>query len=326
MRRRQFLGLMGGAAAWPTTAEAQTALPVIGFVNGQSADRFSPYAAAFHQGLKNSGYVVGQNAAIEYRWAEGQPARLPALATELASRRVNVMVTTGGGESAARAMLSSDIPTVFLSGGDPVVSGLVTSMNRPSGNLTGVAMFTYSLGPKRLEVLREAVPNAKIIAVLANPSNAISAAKSDLQSVQTTAQAVGQKINVLNASNDGEIDAAFGAVSRQRDDAMLVMGDPFFNSRREKIVALAARHAIPAIYEWREFAAAGGLMSYGASLTDAYRQVGIYTGRILKGAKPADLPIMQAVKIELVINLKTAKTLGVTFPITLLGRADEAIE
>ncbi len=301
-------------------------MPVIGFVNGQSADRFAPYAAAFHLGLKDAGYVVGQNAAIEYRWAEGQLARLPALAAELASRRVNVMVATGGGTAAARAMSGSDIPTVFLSGGDPVGLGLVTSMNRPGGNLTGIAMFTYSLGPKRLEVLREAIPNAKTIAVLTNSKPSDSAAESDLQSVQATAQAIGQAINVVGASNDNEIDAALSAIATRRDDALLVMGDPFFNSRREKIVALAARHAIPAIYEWREFAAAGGLMSYGASLTDAYRQVGIYTGRILKGAKPTDLPIMQAVKIELVINLKTAKALGLTFPITLLGRADEAIE
>ena len=199
-------------------------------------------------------------------------------------------------------------------------------MNRPSGNLTGVAMFTYSLGPKRLEVLREAIPNAKTIAVLTNPSNNDFDAKSDLQSVQTTAQAVGQEINVVNASNDGDIDAALSTIARRQDDALLVMGDPFFNSRREQIVALAAHHAIPAIYEWREFAAAGALASYGASITDAYRQVGIYTGRILKGATPADLPIMQAVKIELVINLKTAKALRLTFPITLLGRADEVIE
>ena len=326
MRRRQFLGLVGGAAAWPLTARAQLAMPLIGFVNGQSADRFAPYAAAFHQGLKDAGYVVGQNAAVEYRWAEGQFDRLPALAAELASRRVNVMVTTGGGVGAARAMAGSNIPTVFLSGGDPVRAGLVTSMNRPSGNLTGVAMFTYSLGPKRLEVLREAIPNAKTIAVLTNPSNNDFDAKSDLQSVQTTAQAVGQEINVVNASNDGDIDAALSTIARRQDDALLVMGDPFFNSRREQIVALAAHHAIPAIYEWREFAAAGALASYGASITDAYRQVGIYTGRILKGATPADLPIMQAVKIELVINLKTAKALRLTFPITLLGRADEVIE
>jgi putative ABC transport system substrate-binding protein len=326
MRRRKFLGVLSGAAAWPLTARAQQAMPVVGFVNGQSAGGFAPYAAAFHQGLKDAGYVVGQNAAIEYRWAEGQFDRLPALAAELASRRVNVMVATGGGVFAARAMAGSDIPTVFLSGGDPVALGLVSSMNRPSGNLTGVAMFTYSLGPKRLEVLREAIPNAKTIAVLTNPSNNVSGARSDLQSVQTTAQAVGQKINVVDASNAGDIDAALSAIARRRDDALLVMGDPFFNSRREQIVALAARHAIPAVYEWREFATAGGLASYGASITDAYRQVGVYTGRILKGAKPADLPIMQTVKIELVLNLKTAKALGVTFPITLLGRADEVIE
>ena len=301
-------------------------MPVIGFVNGQSAGRFAPYAAAFHQGLKDSGYVAGQNVAIEYRWAEGQLDRLPALVAELASRRVNVMVLTGGGAVPAVAMAGSDIPTVFLSGGDPVKAGLVTSMNRPNGNLTGVAMFTYSLGPKRLEVLRDAIPNAKTIAVLTNPSNNNPDAKSDLQSVQATAQAVGQNINVVNASNDGDIDAALSAIARRRDDALLVMADPFFNSRRERIAALAAHHAIRAIYEWREFAAAGGLMSYGASLTDAYRQVGIYAGRALQGVKPADLPIMQAVKIELVLNLKTAKALGLTFPITLVGRADEVIE
>jgi putative ABC transport system substrate-binding protein len=326
MRRREFLGVLSGAATWPMAARAQqSATPVIGFLNGQSPDRFAPYVAAFHKGLGETGYVEGRNVAVEYRWANGQLDRMPALAAELVGRQVNVIATTGGMPSAAKAATAT-IPIVALSGGDPVRSGLVASFNRPGGNVTVVGLFAYALGPKRLEVLRELFPKANVIAVLVNPSNPDSEARLDAQAVEAAARAVGQQINVLGAGSDRDIDAAFAALAQRADDALLVMGDPFFNSRREQLVALAARHRIPAIFEWREFAAAGGLMSYGASITDAYRQVGIYTGKVLKGAKPADLPVMQVVKVELLLNLKTAKALGLTFPLSLLGRADEVIE
>jgi putative ABC transport system substrate-binding protein len=326
MQRREFITLLGIATAWPLAARAQQpALPVIGFLNGQSPDRFAPYVAAFHKGLGETGYVEGQNVAIEYRWAGGQLDRMPALAAELVGRQVNVIASTGGMPSAAKAATAT-IPIVALSGGDPVRSGLVASFNRPGGNVTVVGLFAYALGPKRLEVLRELLPKANVIAVLVNPRNPDPEAKLDAQAVEAAARAVGQQINVVAAGSDRDIDAAFATLIQRRDDALLVMGDPFFNSRREQLVALAARHGIPAIFEWREFAAAGGLMSYGASITDAYRQVGIYAGKVLKGAKPADLPVMQAVKVELVLNLKTAKALGLTFPLSLLGRADEVIE
>jgi putative tryptophan/tyrosine transport system substrate-binding protein len=325
--RRQFISALGGASlAWPLAARAQQPkMPVIGFLSSQSPDRFAPYVAAFRQGLKDTGYSEGQNVAIEFRWANGAINRLPALAAELVGRKVNVIVATAGSPLVAKAATAT-IPIVALSGGDPVRNGLVASFDRPGGNVTVVAQFAYTLGPKRLEILRELVPKAKAIAVLVNPSSPDPESKFATQEVETTARAVGQKINVLNASNERDIDAAFATLVQRGDDALLVMSDPFFNSRREQLVALATRHMIPAIYEWREFAAAGGLMSYGASIADAYRQLGIYAGKILKGAKPADLPVMQAVKVELVINLKTAKTLGLTFPLTRLGRADAVIE
>lgn len=310
----------------PLAAHAQQPkMPVIGFLNGQSPDRFAPYVAAFRQGLKDTGYTEGQNVVIEYRWAGGQLDRMPALAAELVGRQVNVIITSGGAPQAAKAATAT-IPIVAMSGGDPVRGGLVASLNRPGGNLTAVNLFAYSLGPKRLEILRELVPEAKVIAVLVNPRNLGPESKLDARAVEAAARAVGQQINILNASNEREIDTAFATLVQRRDDALLVMGDPFFNSRREKLVVLAARHAVPTIFEWREFAAAGGLMSYGASITDAYRQLGIYAGKILKGAKPADLPVMQAVKVELVINLKTAKALGLTIPQSLLLRADHVIE
>jgi len=327
MRRRDVITLLGSAAAaWPLAARAQQrGMPVIGFLNGQSPDQFAPYVVAFRQGLKDTGYIEGQNVAIEFRWANGRLDQMPALATELVARQVNVIVASGGRPLAAKAA-TGKIPIVAMSGGDPVRNGLVTSFNRPGGNVTAVGIFAYALGPKRLEILRELVPKAKVIAVLVNPTNRDAESKLDTQAVESAARAAGQQINVLNAGNERDIDTAFATLVQRGDDALLVMGDPFFNSRREQLVALAARHMVPAIYEWREFAAAGGLMSYGSSITDAYRQLGVYAGKILKGAKPADLPVMQAVKVELVINLKTAKTLGLTFPLTLLGRADEVIE
>jgi ABC-type uncharacterized transport system substrate-binding protein len=326
MRRREFLGVLGGATTWPIMARAQqSTMPVIGFINGQSPDRFAPYVAAFKKGLGEAGYVEGQNVFIEYRWANGQADRITSLAAELVDRHPNVIVATGGGPVAAKA-IPATIPVVTLAGGDPVRGGLVASFNRPGSNITAVAMFAFALGPKRLEILRELLPKAKVIAVLVNTSYPDPEPKKDRQEVETTARAVGQQINVLDAGNDREIETAFAALLQQGNDALLVMADPFFNSRREQLVALAARHKVPAIFEWREFVAAGGLMSYGSSVTDAYRQVGMYAGKILAGAKPADLPVIQTVKIELVINLKTAKALGLTVPQTLLARADEVIE
>ena len=329
MRRREFITLLGGAAApaiWPLAARAQQrAMPVVGFLNGQSPDRFAPYVAAFRRGLHETGFVEGQNVAIEFRWANGRRDRLPALAAELVGRQVNVIVATGGAHRAAKAATAT-VPVVAMSGGDPVRGGMVASFNRPGGNVTAVALYAYELGPKRLEVLRELLPEAKVIAVLVNPTNPDPESKRDAQQVEAAARAVGQQIKMLGASSDPEIDTAFATLVQRGDDALLVMGDPFFNSRREQLVALAARHRVPAIFEWREFAAAGGLMSYGSSITDAYRQVGIYAGKILKGAKPADLPVMQTVKVELVINLKTAKALGIAIPQSVLLRADEVIQ
>jgi putative ABC transport system substrate-binding protein len=300
-------------------------MPVIGFLASYpaSADAAAQNITAFRQGLSEVGYVEGRNVMIDYRYGEGNYDRLPELAAELVRRQVNVLVAGGGSGLEAKAATAT-IPIVAAIGGDPVSSGHVASLNRPGGNLTGVALFAYSLGPKRLEVLRELIPNAKLIAVLANPANI--QALSDTRDVEAAARAAGQRIAVLTATSETEFEPAFAAMVQQRADALLVMADPYFNNRRTQLIALAARHAIPAIYEWREFATSGGLMSYGSSLADAWRQMGIYAGRILKGEKPADLPVMQAVKVELVINLKTAKTLGLTFPITLLGRADEVIE
>ena len=300
-------------------------MPVIGFLNGQWPDRWAPYVAAFRRGLTDTGYVEGQNVAIEYRWAGGQLDRLPALAADLVGRQVNVIIASGGAFQAAKAATET-IPIVTLSGGDPVRGGLVARLDRPEGNVTAVALFAYSLGPKRLEVLRELVPHAKVIAILVNSSSDDPESKVATQEVEAAARAVGQQIDIVSASSESDIDAAFTTVFQRAHNALLVMADPFFNSRREQLVTLATHYKIPTIFEWREFAMAGGLLSYGASISDAYRQLGIYAGKILKGAKPADLPVMQAVKVELVLNLKTAKSLGLTFPLPLLGRADEVIE
>jgi putative tryptophan/tyrosine transport system substrate-binding protein len=326
MNRRGFIALLGGAAAWPVMARAQhAAMPVVGFLHSGSADAFPHFVAAFRQGLNETGYTEGANVAIEYRWAQGRYDRLPSLVADLVARRVDVIVSGGGTPIAAQAATAT-IPIVATLGGDPVKAGIVSSLNRPGGNITGVGLFSYSLGPKRLEVLRELVPNAKIIAVLINPTNPDAQTETDRQEVESAAHAAGRQLLVLSANSETEIDTAFVRLVQDGAGALLVMADPVFTNRRDQIIALSAQHKIPAIYDQRDIVAAGGLMSYGSSLRDAYRQLGIYTGKVLKGEKPADLPVQQVVKIELVLNLMTAKSLGLTFPITLLGRADEVIE
>ena len=326
MRRREVLLLFGGtAAAWPCTAHAQHATPVVGFLNSVSPGPWTDLVAAFRKGLSETGFVEGQNVAIEYRWAEGRYDSLPALADDLVRRRVGVIVATGGSPAALAAKAATaTIPVVFISGGsDPVRLGLVGSMNRPGGNATGIH-FVIDLEPKRLEMLRELVPSAGLIAVLLNPRSP--GATTQLRAIEDAARAVSQPIQVLNASTDAEIDTAFADLVRERVGAVLVGADPFFNSRRRQLVELAAHHRVPASYELREFVAAGGLISYGNDLREAYRQVGLYTGRILKGERPAELPVVQPTEFELVINLKTAKALGLDIPPALLARAAEVIE
>jgi putative ABC transport system substrate-binding protein len=329
MRRRDFITLLGGGAAvaWPVAARAQQpAMPVIGFLNSASLDTYSHLLRAFRQGLKDTGYVEGENVAIEYRWADGQFDRLPALAGELVRRQIATMVATGGAHSALAAKAATTtISVVFNVGEDPVRLGLVASLARPGGNVTGINYFIYELGAKRLELLRELVPTATRVAMLVNPANAAHTGTT-LKDVEAAARAIALQIQVVNASTSREIDAAFAALGRDRADTLFVLPDPFFISRRVQIVQLAARHAVPATYPVRDFAEHGGLMSYGTNTADAWRQVGVYTGRILRGAKPEDLPVVQSTKFELVINHQTARMLGLTVPDKLLAAADEVIE
>jgi putative tryptophan/tyrosine transport system substrate-binding protein len=328
MKRRSFITLLGAAAAaaWQLAARAQQpAMPVIGFFSLGSSGAFATDLPAFRSGLKEEGFEEGSNVAFDFRWLPTEHDQAREAATELVSRRVHVIVATTSAVLAAKAATTT-IPIIAVFGGDPVKAGFVASLNRPDSNLTGVGLFTFSLGPKRFELLRELVPSAKLIGVLVNPSQADPEARDDANEVEAAAHAVGQRISMLNASSAGDIDSAFATMVQQKAGALLVMADPIFSSRRQQIIALAARHAIPAIYEWGTIAQAGGLMSYGSNLSESIRHLGRYVGRVLKGAKPADLPVMRAVKIELVINLKTAKALGLTVPQTLLARADVVIE
>ncbi len=324
MRRREFITLLGGAAAvWPFAARAQQTAPVIGFLRSTSLADSTHFVTAFRDGLKQTGFVEGQNVAIEYRYAEGRDDRLPALVADLIDRRVAVIVGNNLATRAAKAATST-VPIVFAYGGDPVLDGFVASLNRPGGNVTGVVFIEGVLGAKRLELLRQIVPNATTIGMLVNPNTAETVA--ERRDVQAAAQALGQQLIILDASSDRDIETAFATFVQRGAGALLVGTGAFTYSHRERLVALAARHALPASYGLREFADAGGLMSYSASITDAYHQAGIYAGRVLKGEKPADLPVMQSTKFEFVINLKTAKALGLTVPQSLLIAADEVIE
>jgi putative tryptophan/tyrosine transport system substrate-binding protein len=326
IRRRQVIALLGGAAAgWPLATRAQQPMPVIGFLGSQSADTVADYLRAFRQGLKDAGYLEGETISVEYRWAEGRVDRLPDLVADLARRRIAVLVSGGGPASMAAAKAPTSIPIVFMVAEDPVRLGLVSSLARPGGNLTGVNFFAAELAAKRLELLRELVPAAARVAVLLNPSEtAIAAANS--RDVETAARAMGRELRILNASTRDEIDAAFEILATDRPDALFISSGPFFSDRRVQLAHLATRHALPAIHASRLYPEVGGLVSYGASIASAYRQAANYVGRILKGGKPADLPVVQSSKFDLVINLHAAKLLGLTVPATLLARADEVIE
>ena len=326
IERRKFFATLGGAAAWPLATQAQQpAMPVVGFLNSSSPEASAHYVVPFRRGLNETGYVEGQNVAIEYRWAQGRNDQLRALAEDLIRRQVAVLVAVGGSVTAQAARAATaTIPIVFAGGGDPVALGLVNSLSRPDGNATGVVLMATELGPKRLELLRDLVPKATTIAALVNPSSPLAAF--EISNAQAAGRTVGAQIHILNASTERDIDVAFADLVQRRTDALYVGGDAYFARQRAQLTALAARHAVPAIYDRREFVDAGGLISYGTPFTEIYHQVGIYTGRILKGAKPADLPVIQPTKFELVINLKTARALGLEVPPSLLARADEVIE
>jgi putative ABC transport system substrate-binding protein len=325
IRRRELI-LGGATVAWPLAARAQQpAMPVIGVLSAEWPNLFSDRLRAFHDGLRETGYVQGQNLAIEYRWADGQNDRLPALAADLVRRQVTVIVATSTPAVLAARTATTTIPIVFFVAADPVQLGLVTSLSRPEGNLTGVVTLNVEVAAKRLELLHELVPTATIVALLVNPSNA-ALAETTTRELEAAARTLGLQFYVLHASSERELDAAFATLVQLRAGALVIGADPLFNSRSEQLAALTIRHRVPAIYQFREFVSAGGLMAYGSTVLDTYRPLGIYTGQILKGEKPAEMPIQQATKVELVINMKTAKTLGLTFPLPLLGRADEVIE
>ena len=325
MRRRDFIILLVPMGGWPSAVRAQQkAMPVVGFLNGGAPSMADPFMAAFHQGLSETGYVEGQNLTIEHRWAENHYDRLPLLASDLVGHKVDVIVTIGGPSALAAKSATSTIPIVFSGVGDPVGFGLVASLARPSGNLTGFSNINVELTPKRLELLSELVPQAKVIALLVNPNN--SNTEIIIRDMPEAARAKGVQLPILKAGTEREIDAAFATLVELHAGGLVVAGDPFFFSRREQLLALASRHAVPANYMWREFPAAGGLISYGTKVTEAFRQAGSYVGRILKGAKPADLPVQQTTIFDLVVNVTTAKALGLTVPPSILARATEVIE
>jgi putative tryptophan/tyrosine transport system substrate-binding protein len=325
--RRQFMSALGGTAvAWPLAARAQqTAMPVIGFLGPGSAESDAYRVTAFQQGLKESGYVEGQNLTIEFRWAEGHYDRLPELAADLVHRQMAVIAATSTPAALAAKAATTTVPIVFELASDPVKLGLVASLSRPGGNVTGVTQASEELAPKRLELLHEVLPTAKVIALLVNPADPV-LAEPQTREALSAANALGLELHVLNASTESDFDAVFVKLRELRAGGLVIGGDSFFTSHVQQFAALALHDAVPAVYQWRAFVAAGGLMSYGSSITETHRLVGIYAGRILKGDKPADLPVQQATKVELFINLKTAKTLGITIPIPLLGRADEVVE
>jgi ABC-type uncharacterized transport system substrate-binding protein len=328
MQRREFITLLGGTVAmWPLAARAQQpALPVVGYLGSESPDLFAGRLRAFHQGLSETGYVEGKNVAIEYRWAENQYDRFPALLSDLIRREVTVIVAvTGTPPALAAKAATTTIPIVFVTAGDPVALGLVASLSRPGGNLTGVATLTVELASKQLEMLRELVPTTAVIALLVNPTNPTNA-ETITRELRVAAGTLGLQLHVLHASAEHDFDVVFASLPRLRVGALIIGSDPFFNSRNQQLVALASRHAVPTMYPFREYAMAGGLISYGNSFADAHRLVGVYTGRILKGERPTNLPIQQSVKAELVINQKTAKALGISVPQALISRADEVIE
>ena len=325
MKRREFITLISGtAASWPLGARAQQSLPVIGFLNVASPEGYANYVAAFRDGLKENGYVDGQNVAIEYHWAEGHYDRLPDMAADLVRRRVTVIVANTPANLAAKKATDT-IPIVFTTASDPVQIGLVSNFRRPGGNITGVSQINVALGPKRLELAHEVVPAATLIALLVNPSDP-ARAETLSSEVQTAASQLGLQLRILRAGTEAEIEAAFAGLAQLKAGVLVIGGDAFYNSRSKLLAELSLRHAVPAIYEYNEFTNSGGLMSYGGSIKESYRWAGIYTGRILKGDKPADLPVQRSTTVELIINLKTAKALGITVPLSLLGRADEVIE
>jgi putative ABC transport system substrate-binding protein len=326
MRRREFIALLGSAAiAWPPGVSAEQSVPIVGFLNVESSDRYRPMAAAFRQGLQESGFVEGQNVAIEYRWAEGHADRLPALAADLVQRQVAVIAATSTPASIAAKAATTTTPIVFETASDPIRLGLVTSLSRPGGNVTGVTQTNVEVAPKRLEVMHELLPNASMLGLLIKPDDP-SLAEPQLKDFQMAARSLGVELHIVNVRSDGELEKAFADLSELHVGGVVISTDPFFTSRPQRLASLAAQYAIPAISKGREFASAGGLLSYGADTLDTYRLAGVYTGRVLKGEKPADLPVQQATKVELYINLKTAKALGITVPLPMSGRADEVIE